>query len=344
MTPPPSSQSATEQAAATSHPSLQELGASGLPGHVPVAAVTRGETIESVHYGSAVLLDPQGRILASLGDTSSRFYPRSALKPLFAVGMLRAGLELDDEQLALAAASHSGSQRHQDVALGTLHAAGLQAADLGNSTDLPYGPAERTAWLAAGGTATQLAQNCSGKHAALLALCRLKGWDTATYLAPGHPVSELLAETVQELTGEQITSASADGCGTPVYPLSLPALARGFARLGNAPQGSAEARVAAAMRRHPELLAGEGRDVTALIRAVPGLIAKDGFEGVQAVALADGTSLAVKIADGSDRARMPVTAKLLLEHLGDLAPAGLRQLASSPAYGGGEVVGELAAL
>lgn len=325
-------------------PAPSALAASGLPRHVPVAAATRGQVIESVHYGSAVMLDADGRQIAALGDTTARFYPRSALKPLFAVGLLRAGLELDDEQIALAAASHSGSERHQQVALSTLHAAGLHESDLGNSTDLPYGIAERNAWLTAGGTATRLAQNCSGKHAALLALCRLKGWDTASYLTAGHPLLDLLAETVEELTGERITETSTDGCGTPVYTLTLAALARGFARLSAASGGTAEARVARAMRRYPELVAGEGRDVTALMRAVPGSVAKDGFEGVQAVGLGDGTSLAVKIADGGDRARMPVTAKLLIGRLGGQAPNALHELATAPAYGGGLPVGELAAL
>ncbi|MFJ2618642.1 asparaginase [Glutamicibacter sp. NPDC087344] len=320
-------------------PAPQTLVGASLAQHEPLVAATRGQAIESIHYGSAVVLDPQGNVLRHRGDRQAKFYPRSALKPLFAVGLLRAELELTDEQLALASASHSGSQRHQDVARSTLSDAGLRVEDLGNSTDLPYGTAEREAWLAAGGTATQLAQNCSGKHAALLALCKLKGWDLPGYLTDGHPLLELLRDTVQELTGEKITQQSTDGCGTPVYLLSLAGLARGFARLALAAPGSEEARVAAAMRSYPELVAGEGRDVTALMRSIPGAIAKDGFEGIQAVALTDGTALAVKIADGGDRARMPITAALLAEHT--TVPG---ELLSSPALGGGQPVGLLAAL
>ncbi|MGX1749957.1 asparaginase [Glutamicibacter protophormiae] len=323
----------------TQLPDLHALAAHGLPQHVPLVAATRGDAIESIHYGSAVVLGPDGSVLESRGDTQALYYPRSALKPLFAVGLLRAGLELSDEQIALAAASHSGSQRHQDVARSTLEAAGLSLQALGNSTDLPYGTAEQAAWLAAGGSATQLAQNCSGKHAALLALCKLKGWDLKSYLCEGHPLLQLLRETVEELTGEDIAGQSTDGCGTPVYLLSLPALARGFARLASAAQGTPEGRVAAAMRACPELVAGEGRDVTALMREVPGAIAKDGFEGIQAVALPDGTALAVKIADGGDRARMPITAALLATHV--RVP---QDLLSSPALGGGKPVGRLAAL
>jgi L-asparaginase II len=314
-----------------------------LPQHVPLVAATRGEAVESIHYGSAVLLDAQGQVLVSLGEPQAAYYPRSALKPLFAVGMLRAGLQLDDQQLALASASHSGAPIHQQVASSTLAAANLDESALRNSTDLPYGVAERADYLAGGGTATQLAQNCSGKHAALAALCELRGWDTANYLHDEH-LLQLLQDTVQELTGEQISGVSTDGCGTPVYLISLLGLARGFARLSAAEPGTPEARVAAAMSRYPELVAGVGRDVTALMRAIPGAVAKDGFEGIQAVGLPDGSALAVKISDGSDRARMPITAKLLAEHLGDAAGAALAELASSPALGGGVQVGVLSAL
>ncbi|WP_431710371.1 asparaginase [Glutamicibacter uratoxydans] len=314
-----------------------------LPAHVPVVAASRGERIESIHHGSAVVLDPGGNIVHSRGDTSAHFYPRSALKPLFAVAILRAGLQLSAEQIAVAAASHSGSPEHQRIALSTLHAAGLAENDLGNSTDLPYGVTEREDWLAAGGQATQLAQNCSGKHAALLALCQHLGWPTEGYLAPTHPLAQLLADTVEELTGQRITAISTDGCGTQVYPLSLPALARGFARLSCAGPGTEEHQVAQAMRQHPELVAGRGRDVTELMQRLPRAVAKDGFEGIQAVGLADGSALALKIADGSDRARMPLTIKMLTDYLPD-PPATLTELASSPTLGGGVPVGVLTAL
>ncbi|UYQ77076.1 asparaginase [Glutamicibacter sp. JL.03c] len=314
-----------------------------LPKHEPLVVATRGTAVESIHYGSAVLLDAQGEVQASYGEPQAAYYPRSALKPLFAVGMLRAGLQLTDEQLALASASHSGAPIHQQVASSTLAAANLDETALRNSTDLPYGAAERADYLAAGGTATQLAQNCSGKHAALAALSELKGWDTANYLQDAN-LLQMLADTVEELTGEGIGGVSTDGCGTPVYLISLIGLARGFARLATADAGTPEARVASAMSSFPELVAGEGRDVTALMRAIPGAVAKDGFEGIQAVALPDGTALAVKIADGGDRARMPITIKLLTEHLGDSAGAALAELASSPAMGGGAPVGVLAAL
>lgn len=317
-----------------------------LPAHVPLAIQTRGEHVESIHYGSAIVIDAQGDTLHRIGDTTGYYFARSTLKPLFAVGILRAGLDLDARQLALTAASHSGSPRHQQVALSILRDAGLGEDTLGNLADLPYGATEKTHHLASGGSSNRLAQNCSGKHAALLALCVLRGWDTATYLQPGHPVSNLLHGTIEELTGETPAHTSIDGCGTPVYALTLGGLARAFSRLATAPPTTPEYRVALAMRTHPELVAGEDRDTTTFMRTVPGSIAKDGFEGVQVASLADGTAIAVKIADGGDRARMPVTAALLHDHLPVANRHHLSDLLSSPVTAGAEgtTVGSLRAL
>lgn len=318
----------------------------GLPAHVPLAIQTRGEQVESIHYGSAIVVDARGEPLHHIGDTTGYYFARSTLKPLFAVGILRAGLDLNDRQLALTAASHSGSPDHQQVALGILRDAGLGEEALGNLADLPYGIPEKAQHLASGGSSNRLAQNCSGKHAALLALCVHRDWDTATYLYPGHPISDLLHGTIRELTGEDPAHTSIDGCGTPVYALTLGGLARAFSRLATAPPGTPEYHVAQAMRAHPELVAGEGRDTTTFMRTVPGSIAKDGFEGVQVAALADGTSIAVKIADGGDRARIPVTAALLHNHLSAANRRHLSGLLSSPVTAGsdGVTVGTLRAL
>lgn len=309
------------------------------PAHAPLAVQTRGAIVESVHYGSLAAVKPDGGILLSRGEPTARIYPRSALKPLMAVAMLRAGLELPDQQLALAAASHSGAAVHQETAATILAGAGLTPASLGNSTDLPYGSAERSAWLAAGLGPTQLAQNCSGKHAALLATCVANGWPLESYLDHGHPLPALIREVAAELTGEELTEISTDGCGTEVFALSLTGMARAFSRLATAAPGTAEHRVAAAMRAHPDMVAGEGRDVTALMRAVPGLLAKDGFEGIQLIALEDGRALALKISDGGDRARMPSAVPALLT-LG-VDPALLEPFNELHVLGGGRPVGTL---
>ncbi|WP_113716944.1 asparaginase [Arthrobacter dokdonensis] len=309
------------------------------PAHAPLAVQTRGSMVESVHYGSLAAVKPDGGTLLSRGEPTARMYPRSALKPLMAVAMLRAGVDLTDQQLALAAASHSGAAGHQETAEKILADAGLTVDDLGNSTDLPYGTAERTAWLAAGHGPTHLAQNCSGKHAALLATCVANGWPVETYLDHNHPLPALIREVVAELTGEELTDISTDGCGTEVFALSLTGMARAFSRLTTAARGTPEHRVADAMRGNPELVAGEGRDVTALMRAVPGLLAKDGFEGVQLIALGDGGAVALKISDGGDRARMPAAVPALLA-LG-VEAALLEPFNNLPVLGGGHEVGTL---
>ncbi|ALV44346.1 asparaginase [Arthrobacter alpinus] len=312
------------------------------PAHEPLAVQTRGDMVESVHFGSLAAIAADGGSLVLRGEPGARVYPRSALKPLMAVAMLRAGLDLPADQLALAAASHSGSDRHQETAAKILADAGLVPGDLRNSTDLPYGVSEQTAWLNAGKGRTQLAQNCSGKHAALLATCVKNGWPMESYLHPEHPLPTLVREVVADLTGEELTVTSTDGCGTEVFGLSLTGMARAFSRMVTAEPGTPERRVADAMRAHPEMVAGEGRDVTALMEAVPGLLAKDGFEGIQVIALADGAALALKISDGGDRARMPAAVPALLAMGVDqvlLAPFD-----HLPVYGGGLPVGELRGL
>jgi len=318
------------------------LAAGRLPEHVPLAVQTRDGLVESVHCGSVIATAADGRVLLSAGQPLAPFYPRSALKPLQAVAMVRAGLDLPDELLALASASHSGAASHRDGARRILELHGLTPGDLENSTDLPYGVREREQWLSGDGQATQLAQNCSGKHAAMAATCVINGWPVLGYLEPEHPLQQLVARTVADLTGEEPERTSTDGCGTPLFALTLRGMARAFGRLASATgPGNAEAAVASAMRRNPGMVAGEDRDVTALMRLVPGLLAKDGFEGVQLVGLADGRAFAVKISDGGDRARMPVTVRVLAALDVDTSP--LARLAATPVLGGGRPVGLLQA-
>ncbi|NUT73091.1 asparaginase [Pseudarthrobacter sp. C4D7] len=315
-----------------------------LPRHAPLVAAVRDGMVESVHYGSAVALAADGSVAASAGDPAAPFYPRSALKPLQAVAMVRAGLELPADLLALAAASHSGAAAHRNGALRILELHGLAPTDLGNSTDLPYGTSEREDWLRTGGSSTQITQNCSGKHAAMVGTCVINGWPVQGYLDPSHPLQQLVARTVIDLTGEEPAVVSTDGCGTPLFALTLGGMARAFARIAQAAaddDGSPEAAVGLAMQQHPEMVAGDGRDVTALMHLLPGSVAKDGFEGVQLVGLPDGSAVAVKISDGGDRARMPATVHLL-EAL-DVDTEPLAGIATAPVLGGGHEVGRLLA-
>ncbi|MFD4788462.1 asparaginase [Streptomyces sp. NPDC058459] len=307
------------------------------PRHTPVAHLVRGGVVEGVHHGSVVVLDADGRVRLQLGDTEAAFYPRSALKPVQAVAMLRAGLPLDGGLLSLAAASHSGEERHLDGTRRILELAGLTEADLRNTPDMPYDPVVRDAWVRDGRGPSRLAQNCSGKHAAMLWTAGLNGWSPDDYLDPAHPLQRAIAETVEDLTGQRVAHVSVDGCGAPLFAVSLHGLARALARITTAAPGTPEARVADAMRGHAEMASGARRDVAALMRAVPGLLAKDGFEGVQVAALPDGRAVAVKIADGADRARVPVAAAALA-HAG-VDPALLTDFAGAPLLGGGRPVG-----
>ncbi|EGX55570.1 hypothetical protein SZN_32206 [Streptomyces zinciresistens K42] len=309
------------------------------PLHAPVAHLVRGGVTEGVHHGSVVVLGPGGDVRFQLGDIEAAFYPRSALKPVQAVAMARAGLPLEGELLALAAASHSGEERHLAGARRILELAGLTEDHLRNVPDMPYGPAVRDTWVRAGRGPSRLAQNCSGKHAAMLYTCRLNGWSLDDYLDPGHPLQQAVAEIVEDLTGQRVARVTVDGCGAPLFSVSLHGLARAGARVTTAPPGTPEARVADAMRTHAEMASGAGRDVAALMRAVPGLLAKDGFEGVQLAALPDGRAVAVKIADGADRARVPVAAAALA--FAGVDPEPLTGFRGEPLLGGGREVGRV---
>ncbi len=316
--------------------------------HVPlydapvVAHVVRSDFVESVHHGSVVVLDADGSTLLAIGDTAGPIFPRSASKPLQALAMLRAGLDLDGELLALAAASHSGEEFHLEIVERILAGVGLTEDDLQNTPDLPYDETERRAWIAAGRGPTSLAQNCSGKHAGMLATCIAAGWDTKTYRDPQHPLQQLIDQTLADLAGEPVAATGIDGCGAPVMAVSLTGLARAFSHLAAAPEGTHEARVAKAMRAFPHCVGGTRRDVTALMRGVPGLIAKDGAESVYAVGLADGRAVALKIADGGQRAR-PVLMAAALRHLGIEAEV-LDELAHAPVLGHGDEVGSIVAV
>jgi L-asparaginase II len=307
------------------------------PLHAPVAHLVRGGVVEGVHYGSVVVLGADGQVTFRLGDIEAAFHPRSALKPVQAVAMVRAGLPLDGELLSLAAASHSGEVAFLAGTRRILELAGLTEDHLRNTPDMPFDPVVRDAWVREGRLPSRLAQNCSGKHAAMLYTCRLNGWSLEDYLDPGHPLQQAIAEIVEDLTGQRVAAVTVDGCGAPLFSVSLHGLARAAARITTAAPDTPEARVADAIREHAEMASGSGRDVAALMRAVPGLLAKDGFEGVQVAALPDGRAVAVKIADGANRARIPVAAAALAR--AGVDPELLTEFAGEPLLGGGQPVG-----
>lgn len=307
-----------------------------------VAHVVRGGFVESVHHGTAVVTGPTGEVELEVGDSSGLVFPRSSAKPVQALAMVRCGLDTDGALLSLACSSHSGEDFHIAGAREILARAGLTEADLQNTPDHPYDEPARTAWIASGRGKEAIVQNCSGKHASMLATCVLNGWDTATYRDPSHPLQHAIAETVAELAGETPGAMAVDGCGAPIHAVPLAGLARSFGRLASATDGP-EVRIADAIRAFPEYLGGTGRDVTTLIQRVPGLVAKDGAEAVYAVGLADGRGIAVKIADGTSRARTVVLAALL-RRLGVNDEQALAALEHQPVLGHGEPVGAVVAV
>ena len=337
-----------------------------------IAEVVRSGFVEGHHYGSWVVLDPDGSVVASAGDVTSPILPRSCNKPLQAVGMLEAGLSLQGELLALACASHSGEQFHLEGVRRILAGAGLTEEALQTPMDWPLEDSEREALLRAGAHKTPIYMNCSGKHAAMLATCVANGWDLATYREPDHPLQKAIAATFAELTGEPVEHVAVDGCGAPLLSTSLTGLARGFSLIATArgaanvapeaadrhtsPSGDIRrpggephaARVAEAIRAHPAYVSGTHRDEHKLLTAIPGAIGKAGAESCYAVAVPNGRAFATKTDDGAARAR-PVLMAALLQEYGDLASLGadvdaVRRTGEWPLLGGGLPVGEVRAV
>ena len=317
-------------------------------GAAPLAEVVRGDLVESVHLGHLVVTGPDGAVRLALGDPTTTIWPRSSVKPLQALAMLRAGLDRPDRLLALVAASHSGAPEHLAGVREILAGAGLDESALCNTPDLPLGRAEALAWQEAGHGPERIAQNCSGKHAGMLATCVAAGWDTATYLDVDHPLQRAVRDAVVEVTGDADPHVTVDGCGAPLFSTTVLGLARAFGRLASAGSAGAEGsddggRIARAMSRYPEMVAGRGREDTLVMTAVPGAIAKIGADGVCAAGLPDGSAVAFKILDGGDRARPAVLAAAMraagAAGLAGADAAALDAVGVTPVLGGGAPVG-----
>lgn len=315
---------------------------SGLSSAPVVAHVDRSGFVESIHHALIAVTDAHGDLAMSWGDASTPIFPRSSNKPLQALAMLRNGLDLDGELLALVCSSHSGESFHIDGVRRILAKYGLSEADLQNTPDLPYDDLDRAGWMRDGKQAVSIAQNCSGKHAGMLATCVAAGWETKTYLDPEHPLQIAMKQTLQDIASDDVVALGVDGCGAPVMTLSMTGLARAFGRLAVAEPGTLEARIREAIVAHPKFLGGTRRDVTALVEHGHGLIAKDGAEAVYAIGLPDGRGVALKITDGYQRAR-PVVAAAVLRHLQFESPA-LTTLEDAVIKGHGKPVGKVTAV
>ncbi|GHD82503.1 asparaginase [Salinibacterium amurskyense] len=303
-----------------------------------LAVLERSGMIESRHLGAAVVLSPDGTELRRLGDPDALIYPRSTLKPMQAITVLRAGVTLNDEQLVLASASHTGSQRHQDVVASTLAAYGLTEDDLRCPPDWPADSATRRASDAP----RRLAMNCSGKHASFLAACVVNDWPLESYLEHDHPLQERIRDTIVEFTGEPLAHEGTDGCGAPVFAMSLVSLATAIQRIV-----MADAATDAHAHSLVSAIRGNawGLDMPQVAEAMDtlGIIAKRGAEGVLIAAAPDGTTVTLKILDGSIRPLLPVGLSLLADAgaLDADAVASVLKSTTEQVLGRGLPVGEL---
>jgi L-asparaginase II len=291
-----------------------------------LAEVVRSGYVEGTHSGHVLAVRADGSTALALGDVDRPFFPRSSNKPLQAAAMLDIGWQPPDLELALATSSHNGEPGHLAVVQQMLGDLALQCPAMP--------PVSEEAWhaiLRAGGEATPLTMNCSGKHAAMLRTCVVNDWPVDSYLDPAHPLQVALREAVGRMAGERVEHVAVDGCGAPQHGLSPRGVVRANAGL--------DSRVRRAMSENPWYVGGTGRDVTRLMEGVPGLVAKDGAEGVFAARLPDGSAVAVKIEDGGGRARTPVLVAAL-RALG-VEAAVLDELAETPVLGGGRPVGSV---
>lgn len=315
---------------------------------VELAVVERSGFVESRHAGAAVVLSPEGEVVARHGNIDALILPRSSLKPLQAIACITAGAPLEGEQLALSTASHVGTDRHAEVVREVLTQGGLTEDDLGCPESWPSDTSTRDELVREHGVPTRIRMNCSGKHAAMLRACVATGWPTDGYLDPAHPLQVHIREVVERLTGERVAHTSVDGCGAPVHAITLTGLARAIHRIGSASERSPFAlhRVAGslvrAVKESPWTIEGPGRPDTLAIEKL-GVFAKGGAEGIMVMVAPNGTTVALKMLDGSARASTLVAATLLVR-AGALQEADFAALAEAlplAVLGGGKDVGAI---
>ncbi len=282
-----------------------------------IAEVSRGGIVESRHTGAYAVSDGEGRIIASSGHIDAPVFPRSAIKALQCLPVIESGAAdrfgFSDEEVALACASHSGEPEHVRVARAMLRKAGNSEDQYECGAHWPIEIHAQHDLVRSGGEALQVHNNCSGKHAGMLALSRQLGADPNNYVDRSHPVQRAVAKTIATMCDCDVDAAPCgiDGCSVPTWAIALRNLARGFARLTSL-DNSAARRIIAAVRAHPFMVAGTGRFDTILMRAVPRAFIKTGAEGVYCGAIPHaGLGIALKCDDGAGRASETALASVL---------------------------------
>lgn len=291
--------------------------------HAPLVEVTRGEIVESVHYGAFCVVDRAGLLLAQAGNPELLTFPRSSLKPFQILSLIEGGgvehFGFSGEEIAIMCGSHAGTAFHSSVLAGMHQKIGISEADLACGVHWPYDSETRDAMKLAGQTPNALHHNCSGKHTGMLALAQLKGYPLEDYLNPQHPIQVAIREAVSEMVGmlpEQMP-IGIDGCSAPVYAIPMMNMAQAVANLAD-PRGLERTRqkacqmVTSAMMTNPVMVAGPGQFDTDLMTAAGGsAFSKGGAEGYQIIGVmpgvlfkeSPGIGIAIKIADGDFRGR-----------------------------------------
>lgn len=308
----------------------------------PLAIVSRNGVDESVHFGALVALSPNGDISFSVGDPSANIFPRSSTKPFQALAMVRAGLTLPAEHLALVCASHNGEEMHLDIARKILAGAGLSEDALLNTADFPLHVPSAHAAIRAGLSKSALQMNCSGKHSGMLATCVLNGWPLDTYLQQDHPLQTAITDAITEVSQREPVAIGIDGCGAPAHVVELVGLARAMRALAVGDAGDSGREIFNAMSQHSYIVGGDGRHVTNIVSHVPGLFAKDGAESVYVAATRDGHAVALKLSDGSGRAT-PTVLVAALHRLG-VDVSGIPDTIQEVVLGHGQRVGVVRAV
>jgi L-asparaginase II len=317
-------------------------------GYRPVIELTRGDTVESIHYGALAAVDIEGRLVASLGDPQSVTFLRSSAKPFQALPFVEAGgpqnFRLTQKELALICASHDGTDEHVQVAASIQAKAGLKESDLMCGAHPSYHKPTAEAMLKRGEAPTPNRHNCSGKHSGMLAFAQMRGWPIDTYLEPEHGVQRAILKTFAEMCGlpEKEVRLGTDGCSAPNFAVPLYNAAWAWARLMDPSQLSpareeACRRIVDAMTSHPDMVGGPGAFDTLLMQVTQGrILVKAGAEGYQGIGLRPGVlgegspalGIALKVMDGDGyyRARSAFTLETLRQ-LGALSKEEMEQLA-----------------
>jgi L-asparaginase II len=312
----------------------------------PLVEVTRGAITESRHHGHVVAVDGDGRTIAQLGAPEIVTYLRSSAKPLQAVPLVSTGAAdrfgFTPQEIAVACGSHSGEPLHEETVAAMLAKIGLGAGALKCGVHEPFGKEAALELRERGEKPRVLQNNCSGKHTGMIALALHLGGAPETYDEPDNPAQLAIAQTIEQFSGVPADDIAVgiDGCGVPVFGVSVRAMALTYARLVAPPDSfdpqtrAAAARIVAAMRAHPELVGGlRERLDTELMRAAAGVISKVGAEGVYTVGIEPsarwprGLGLALKIEDGEDRRARPTVVIESLRQLGVLDAPALERLA-----------------